>query len=139
MKYVYQVPPEMWAHVIGEPDRAKAEAMFEHMPDFEYEFDDSDVLTASNLISMIVQPSYCRSQAFVTNLPEAPEISWMDDGSPVPETVFEDFSAATAKVAYWHEWQRNDLLLFNNTRVMHARENVRRSTPANPDSHWQLG
>lgn len=47
-----------------------------------------------------------------------------DDGSEVPDAVCLDVKRVTDALTVAHQWQRNDLLMLDNTRFMHGRNAI---------------
>lgn len=61
-------------------------------------------------------------QVFAGGLLDNPGGTLMGDGSPVERSICIDVTQASYQNAVWIAWQAGDIVVVDNTRVMHARE-----------------
>jgi alpha-ketoglutarate-dependent taurine dioxygenase len=88
----------------------------------EFSFDDAEQLSLKFVFRAIRPTRLSGMTAFCCGLLDAPEEYRFDDGSRPDSPAVVEVAQATYQNALWMDWQAGDLVVIDNTRVMHARE-----------------
>lgn len=79
--------------------------------------------------SALVTPKSGEGKAFANNIifyhVKGERVILFEDGSPIPDSVCEELMQLTAGLTMDVDWQAEDLVMFDNTRVMHGRREIR--------------
>ncbi|MEV0257602.1 TauD/TfdA family dioxygenase [Streptomyces sp. NPDC050732] len=139
VKYTRNVPKEMWqrlaAHLAGgglHPAQMEVSSLYALANDgadatFTEEADGS--LTYTYTVYVAHPTRWSTRTAWANSLLgpsfnyEAPEIRFAD-GSPIPDAVIAEYSEVTEAVTEEIAWQDGDIVLIDNSRVMHGRRAI---------------
>lgn len=88
----------------------------------EFSFDEDEQLSLKFVFRAIRPTRLSGMTAFCCGLLDAPEEYRFDDGSRPESPSITEVAQATYQNALWMDWQAGDLIVVDNTRVMHARE-----------------
>ncbi|MFH8613335.1 TauD/TfdA family dioxygenase [Streptomyces sp. NPDC018029] len=139
VKYTRNVPREMWqrlaAHLAGgglQPDQMEVSSLYALANDgadatFTEEADGS--LTYTYTVYVAHPTRWSTRTAWANSLLgpsfnyEAPEIRFAD-GSPIPDAVIAEYAEVTEAVTEEIAWEDGDIVLIDNSRVMHGRRAI---------------
>jgi alpha-ketoglutarate-dependent taurine dioxygenase len=117
----FHTTPDHQRRFFGTSDRAALEARFAGFSDFHYEFDAAGNLTWEYLVSAIPETKFGRARAFANSYLGSGAQVTFEDGSEIPQHCRWDVLDATERVCVPVAWQAGDVLLIDNTRVLHGR------------------
>jgi alpha-ketoglutarate-dependent taurine dioxygenase len=128
LKYIRTYPTGIWQKIYQTDDLSHVEAVCKDN-EMQLEADKEQVTT--HYIASAIQPSRSgRNQVFINNiLPViAQELNGntsslvrLEDGSKIPDSVIDEIKTITEKLIYLVSWQKGDILMIDNTRLMHGR------------------
>jgi hypothetical protein len=87
-----------------------------------FEFDDEDQLSFRFGYHAIRRSRLSGITAFCCGILDSPETYRFDDGSSPDSPFIVEVSQAAHQNAVWLDWRQGDLVIIDNTRIMHARE-----------------
>lgn len=128
MLFAYDhLPKSHWAALVpGRSERAEVEAWLASIGKqrgvTEYAFDADDNLSLKFSFRAIRETRLSGLAAFCCGLLDAPELYKFADGSAPAGDCVTEVRQVIYQNAVWLDWQAGDVLLVDNTRVMHARE-----------------
>jgi len=128
MLFAYDhLPKSHWdALVPGRSERAEVEDWLSTVGQqrgvTEYAFDADDNLSLKFAFRAIRPTRLSGLTAFCCGLLDAPELYKFSDGSMPAGDCITEVRQVIYQNAVWLDWQAGDVLLVDNTRVMHARE-----------------
>jgi alpha-ketoglutarate-dependent taurine dioxygenase len=139
IRYTHKYPKQAWSRPLPVPTAAHASKLldqllpaFSQRGEFHYRFDENEVMHASYVTSAITR-TRAGEQTFanaleVSFVPRVQELRGggvsMEDGSPVPQAILEDVAAASAQLQKTVHWKNGDILMIDNSRVMHGRRAI---------------
>ncbi|MGE0864762.1 MAG: TauD/TfdA family dioxygenase [Vicinamibacterales bacterium] len=122
-----QLPKSHWGALVpGRSERAGVEAWLSSVGKqrgvTEYTFDADENLSLKYSFRAIRDTRLAGLPAFCCGLLDAPEAYKFIDGSVPAEVCVTEVRQVIYQNAVWLDWQAGDVVLVDNTRVMHARE-----------------
>lgn len=118
------IPKDLWEKInlkISDPDE-----LVEHLSTIpgirNLKMDENGNLSFIFWKNPIRQSKFSKIKVFNCGLLDEPEAPLLGNGKPVPEDIIEETYQVTNKHLIKILWQKGDLLLIDNTRVMHGRE-----------------
>jgi len=108
---------------------ADLDAVNELVPNQKYSIYDSNLIRSELTISAIATSSFSKRPAFCNSLLgpsvnyEPPVITWAD-GSEIPMTAWDQIRRLTEELTYDHFWEKGDMVVIDNARVMHGRRHL---------------
>ncbi|MEC4984481.1 MAG: TauD/TfdA family dioxygenase, partial [Oscillatoria sp. PMC 1076.18] len=88
-------------------------------------------ITTEYICPAVVETRNAKEQTFLNNiLPvvaqekqgQKASLVRLEDNSVIPEEVIEEIQAVTEKLTYLVNWQRGDIVMLDNCRLMHGRK-----------------
>lgn len=121
------LPKSHWGSLVpGRTERPEVEAWLSSVGKqrgvTEYAFDADDNLSLKFSFGAIRKTRLSGLTAFCCGLLEAPEAYKFVDGSSPAEDCVVEVRQVIYQNAVWLDWQAGDVVLVDNTRVMHSRE-----------------
>lgn len=110
------------------PDEAMLARLSERSP-FRFTMEDGAIYR-SFFAPFLQQPLFSDRRAFANFLLFArlglknPYFPTYGDGSVIPDTVVEEIATVSARLTLAHRWQMGDILMLDNSRFMHGRNQV---------------
>lgn len=95
-------------------------------PGQKYSVFDRNLVKSERFVSAIQTSIFSGRQAFCNSLLgpsfnyEPPKITW-EDGSQIDIRVFDEVRRVTESLTYDHFWEEGDMMVVDNSRVMHGR------------------
>jgi alpha-ketoglutarate-dependent taurine dioxygenase len=99
--------------------------------DLNAEFNENDSLITNSFKSAVVKPKYSDKPAFVNSiliqlwqeeeLGRTSSLLRVEDGSKIPDEIIDEVKQVSDELIIALPWQTGDLILVDNTRVMHGR------------------
>lgn len=98
----------------------------------EYALDDVFTLTEDGVQTLYKTPAFSHTKfgsekALIkplNNFGRALEVPLFADGSKLPDDLYDELEDITGRLTVDINWQQGDVLLFDNTRIMHGRRTV---------------
>lgn len=128
LKYIRTYPTDTWQKIYQTDDLKHVEAVCREN-DLQLEANSEQITTY--YLASAIQPSRCgKHQVFINNiLPVvAQEINGntsslvrFEDDSKIPESVIDEIQTITEQLIQLVVWQKSDVLMIDNTRLMHGR------------------
>ena len=91
---------------------------------FSFECDQDGRLHTTFVTSAIVKTKYTNSLAFANSMLDQQQL-YFEDGTLVPRAAVIDVLGTTERLAFPLSWQKNDVLMIDNTSFMHGRRSFR--------------
>ncbi|WP_188152151.1 TauD/TfdA family dioxygenase [Teredinibacter waterburyi] len=139
LKYKHIYPRSAWSRTVPVETAAEAAALIESVlplfssrGEFTFFFDDEDNMHAQYLTSAISTskdgvPTFSNSLE-ISFVPRVIELRGgsveMEDGTPMPQAILDEISVIGKQVESKISWQKGDILMIDNTRVMHGRRSI---------------
>ena len=123
-------PAPAWKRAYGLASRAQAEQMLQALgttiPGLQYRFGEEDGLMLSFATTAIRRSKHCGRDVFANSLMMRDSLRSMyhatlEDGAAIPAAVYDEIEDEAAQLTYQHRWQAGDIIVVDNTRVMHGR------------------
>ncbi len=123
-------PAQIWRRAYGIASRAQAEQLLQAMrgafAGLHYRFDGDDGLHLSFVTSAIRRSKHGDHEVFANSLLMRDRLRSMyhatlADGAAIPASIYAELEVAAARLTYAHHWQAGDIIVVDNTRVMHGR------------------
>lgn len=128
LKYTRTYPTGIWQKIYQTDDLSHVAAVCQDN-DMQLEANSEQITT--HYVASAIQPSRCgKHQVFINNiLPVvAQEINGntssivrFEDDSKIPESVIDEINTITEQLIHLVSWQKSDVLMIDNTRLMHGR------------------
>jgi alpha-ketoglutarate-dependent taurine dioxygenase len=121
------VPKSIWGALLpGRGERDQVEAWLSTLGRqrgvVEFSFDGHEQLSFKYVFPAIRPTRLSGMTAFCCGLLDAPEEYKFEDGSRPESPSIVEVAQVVHQNALWLDWQPGDLIVLDNTRVMHARE-----------------
>lgn len=130
IKYTRTYPTGVWQKIYQTDDLRQVEAVCK---DNDMQLEATSEQITTHYLTSAIQPSRCgKFQVFINNiLPvTAQEMTGrnsslvrFEDNSKIPESVINEIKEITEQLIYLVAWQKGDILMIDNTRLMHGRRN----------------
>jgi alpha-ketoglutarate-dependent taurine dioxygenase len=130
LRYIRHYQADEWPVLFHTPDRAEVE-QYCRKNDLEAEFHADDSLTTNFLKPAVVKPKYSDQPAFVNSiliqlwqeeeLGRKSSLIRVEDGSKIPAEIINEVRQVSDALTVNLPWHSGDLILVDNTRVMHGR------------------
>lgn len=101
----------------------------EHVPGQTYRRLDADLIASEFVTSAITTSVFSGRKAFCNSMLgpsinyEPPRISW-EDGSDIDFALWDEIRDVTERYTYDIDWQRGDIVMVDNSRLMHGRRHL---------------
>ena len=128
--YKENTAPELFTEWLGlpSPDETTLARLSEKSP-FTFAWENG-AIARSFVAPFLHQPLFSDRRAFANFILFArlglknPYFPTYEDGSIIPDEVVEEIAAVSARLTLAHRWQRGDILMVDNSRFMHGRNQV---------------
>lgn len=123
-------PAQVWRRAYRTASRAQAEQLLQSMrrttSDLQYRFDGDDSLHLSFVTSAIRRSKHGDHEVFANSLLMRDGLRSMyhatlADGAAIPAAIYAELEVVAARLTYVHRWQAGDIIVVDNTRIMHGR------------------
>lgn len=128
LKYIRTYPTDIWQKIYQTDDLSHVETVCKDN-DMQLEANSEQITT--HYIAPAIQPSRCgKHQVFINNiLPVVTQeingntssLVRFEDDAKIPESVINEIKTITEQLIHLVSWQKSDILMIDNTRLMHGR------------------
>ncbi len=128
IKYIRTYPTDIWQKIYQTDDLSHVETVCKDN-DMQLEANSEQITT--HYIAPAIQPSRCgKHQVFINNiLPVVTQeingntssLVRFEDDAKIPESVINEIKTITEQLIHLVSWQKSDILMIDNTRLMHGR------------------
>ncbi|HEX8149382.1 MAG TPA: TauD/TfdA family dioxygenase [Pyrinomonadaceae bacterium] len=127
IKYVMVFPGAAWQRYFHTSEREEVTAVLKRLSlDGIFEMV-GDELHLNHVTRALGPSKFCEEHVFANNIvfngPEAP-FPTFEDGRIIPAWVYYELDRVAEELTVEVDWEANDLLMFDNTRVLHGRREV---------------
>ena len=127
LKYIQNYPDGKWQQIYGTDDLMVVKQVCEENHVHLIVNKDKSI-TTEYVCSAIIKSKCGQHRVFINNILTAVYYEHPDafvlfeDGTKIPETVIREVQEIAAKLTYPIEWQKHDVLMVDNTRLLHGRK-----------------
>ena len=127
LKYTIYYPDGKWQQAYGTDDLMVVKQVCDENH-VQLIVNQDKSITTEYVCSAIIKSRCGQHKVFINNILTAinPQITYafvlFEDGTKIPETVIRELEEITAKLTYLIEWQKHDVLMVDNTRLLHGRK-----------------
>lgn len=130
--YKWTFPEAQWTEMCGTSDREQAEMVFGKLKEIQTRFAADGSLDLIHSAYAIRPTRYSARDAFVNAVAEylrgmehpadeAKACVMFEDGSPIPSAIASEIESACETCEYPLRWNNGDMVMVDNSRVMHGR------------------
>jgi alpha-ketoglutarate-dependent taurine dioxygenase len=129
LKYIRTYPADVWQKIYQTDDLSVVEKACDDN-DMQLVVNPDESIT-TEYVSSAIQPSRCgNNKVFINNILPVVEqelkggnssIVRFEDGSTLPEDIINEIKDVTDRLTYLVSWQKGDILMVDNTRLLHGR------------------
>jgi hypothetical protein len=77
------------------------------------------------VVPAVQRPRYCNQDAFANSIIVEDQSAFFEDDSPISTDLRLDLFELTVSLSYRVAWEQGDILMIDNSRVMHGRTKIR--------------
>jgi alpha-ketoglutarate-dependent taurine dioxygenase len=127
LKYILYYPDGKWQQIYGTDDLMVVKQVCEENH-LQLIVTKDKSITTEYVCSAIIKSRCGQHRVFINNILTSIDYEHPDgfvlfeDGTKIPETVIREVQEITAKLTYLIEWQKHDVLMVDNTRLLHGRK-----------------
>jgi alpha-ketoglutarate-dependent taurine dioxygenase len=123
IRYTFRgIPARFAGLIVGRPvDLPEVERMLDGISGVRYQVHDDGTLDLSYVVSAVNTPKHGKAHAFANSVIVESERVSFADGTPISRDLRLDLFEVTSAVAFLLKWQAGDLLMIDNSRIMHGR------------------
>jgi len=131
LKYIRNYPDEKWQQIYGTDDLMVVKQVGEENH-VQLTVNKDKSITTEYVFSAIIKSRCGQHRVFINNILPVIEqeftygskvsIVRFEDGTKIPETAIREVQEIAAKLTYLIEWQKHDVLMVDNTRLLHGRK-----------------
>jgi alpha-ketoglutarate-dependent taurine dioxygenase len=114
------VSVESWQSLVGAGDVEETFRLLDSFPGLTYERNADGGLDMEFLTSAIKTSKYGNALALNTSILDVGGV--FEDDTPIPKEVLWELAARTMEASYVIPWQRDDIAMIDNTRLLHGRK-----------------
>jgi len=92
------------------------------IPGLVYMVNSDQTITIEYSISAINRTKYGAAEAFANSVIVEETSSHFEDGTPIPQSLRLELFALACQRAFYLKWHPGDILMVDNSRIMHGRE-----------------
>lgn len=100
---------------------SELEAAVKQMPGISYHVNEDETLDVEYVVSAVGKPKHHDALAFANSVIVEADRAAFANGTPINQDLRLGLFEVTSNTAYMHKWQPADLLMIDNSRVMHGR------------------
>ena len=127
LKYIFYYPDGKWQQIHGTDDLMVVKQVCEE--NYVQLIVNKDKFISREYVCSAIIKSRCgQHRVFINNILGATDyedpdgFALFEDGTQIPETVIREVQEITAKLTYLIEGQKHDVLMVDNTRLLHGRK-----------------
>jgi alpha-ketoglutarate-dependent taurine dioxygenase len=121
IKFTYRsIPKDFWKR-FGYETRDGISELLSGLPTTTFRINDDDSLYIEYIVPAIQKPKYSDDFAFCHSIHYQADLLTFEDGSEITQEIRQEILHGTLNVAVTPKWQAGDLIMIDNSRVMHGR------------------
>ncbi|MEG4500184.1 TauD/TfdA family dioxygenase [Microcoleus sp. F10-C6] len=127
LKYILYYPDGKWQQIYGTDDLMVVKQVCEENH-VQLIVNKDKSITTEYVCSAIIKSKGGHHRVFINNILTSIDYEHPDgfvlfeDGTKIPEAVIREVQEIAAKLTYLIEWQKHDVLMVDNTRLLHGRK-----------------
>jgi alpha-ketoglutarate-dependent taurine dioxygenase len=122
VKYVKTYSADQWQHFLGSGATiADVKRILDQLEGTQYSINDDESVCLSYVCSAMIKTRYSHQDAFVNSLLVFKDKVMFEDGSPIPDSAFDEIETVMERLTGEISWQPGDLVMIDNSRFLHGR------------------
>ncbi len=130
IKYIRTYPAEAWHKIYQTDDTSLVEKVCNDN-NMQLEVHPDQSITTNYVTSALVESRCGKHKVFINNILPVVEqelkgsnssLVRLEDDSKIPDEILSEIKEVTDKLTYLVSWQKRDILMVDNTRLMHGRK-----------------